>query len=387
MILFTRSGIANITYDLQDPIIDGLADRGMVLVQEHLRLRLHCGNKSGLMGQILDGAMANNTSIIRPVNRPLSTLLDVVSLCDMSDPRDRFFGVFGLSTDPEDSKMKVEYAKAVEEIALGVSKYLFSRGDGLNILKNVWYLDSKITTSPSWLPAWTNMIYYGLSCGKRARLHVRQHHTSSYLHPIRVKDASNTLIVRGYFLDFFEELGMERPSHFSNSSGTVAALKQMELMIAESSVPRSDHNLPDSLWRTIIGNQNFSKESPVSPEYAKKYQSFRNYILDLWDNTQDPCFYMEQFKKFEDFSLDWECTRDARFCVTRAGMMAMVPRYSRIGDAIFTVFGDPDYRNFVVRRKADSDCYIWMGEACVHCTTGDEYLEIEEGEPCEIMIC
>lgn len=67
--------------------------------------------------------------------------------------------------------------------------------------------------------------------------------------------------------------------------------------------------------------------------------------------------------------------------------MAMAPRYAEIGDAIITVLGDPDYQTFVVRRKADSDCYVWIGKAYVHCASGDEYCEIEEGEPCEIMIC
>ena len=53
MMLFRMIGIAHLACDIEDPIANAQADRGIVLLQEHLRLRLRFGNKSGLMGENL----------------------------------------------------------------------------------------------------------------------------------------------------------------------------------------------------------------------------------------------------------------------------------------------------------------------------------------------
>lgn len=208
MLLFRSIGIARLPLHLDDPVIDGLANRGMALVREHWSLRLRCGNKSGLMGQICNDVLPR-TSLTLPTDRPLLLLLDVASLCDSSDPRDRFFGVFGLCTNLEDSGLEVDYAKEVKEIELKISKHLIRQGDGLRFLKNVWYSVSTANTSPSWLPGWTHHQVYNFSCGKRKRTDIPYRNNDSYIHPIHLKDASNILCVRGYFLDIIEELTVE----------------------------------------------------------------------------------------------------------------------------------------------------------------------------------
>ncbi|CAF9921475.1 hypothetical protein IMSHALPRED_005181 [Imshaugia aleurites] len=384
MCLFNIFGIAFVTHDLHDPVMNGLAHRGMMLVESHLWLRLYCGNKSGLMSQVWNGALASNTSITSPTDRSLLSLLKVAKFTHSSDPRDRFYGVFGLSTDLEDSGLEVDYTKGFEEIELEISKYLVRQGGGLEILKDV---SSSVSTSdilPSWLAGWTNNQVVSFRCGKRRRIDIPHRNTDSNLHPIRFKDASNILSVNGYFLDIIEELGMERTSY--SLTGIAAVLRQIETMVADSLFLGADHNLPDSLWRTIIGDKGH-KKSPAPPEYATKYRTFRDILFDDWDFPQDPYSCKEGFNDLQDFRLSWNRTHDARFSITRSGMMAMAPRYARIGDAIITVRGDPDYQTFVVRRKADSDCYIWIGKAYVHCPSGDEYCAIEKGEPREIMIC
>ena len=386
MMLFRTVGIAHFASDVDDPIMEGLAHRGMVLVEEHLRLRLCCGNKTGLMGQIVDSAVALNTSLIAPTSRPLHYLVGIASLCDSSDPRDRFFGVLGLSTDLDNSGLEADYAKEVEEIELDVLKHIFEQGDGLLILQKSWCSSSTTDPSPSWLPGWTNKPVYHFSCGIRIRNDIRYQSTASYLQPIRFKDASHIVLLKGYFLDVVEELGMERSSDCTSLNPVEAVLTQIEAMIEASPFLRNSHYPPDAWWRTVIGN-NVDKGSLESAEYSIKYRNFRNILADHIRNDKSPIDYMQQVNDHEQLLLSFSRTEDARFCITRSGLMAMVPRYAKIGDAIITVFGDPYYQTFVVRKKANSNCYIWIGKAYIHCISGDEYLDIEAGEPCDIKIC
>ena len=384
--LFRTIAIAHVACDLNDPIVNGLAHRGMILVQEHLRLRLRCGNKTGLIGQIFDSASATNTSIIAPTGRSLDYLVEITSVCDSSDPRDRFFGVLGLSTDLDDSGLEADYAKEIEEIELDVAKHIFKRGDGLQILEYLWCSSSTTDPSPSWLPGWTNQPVYHFSCGIRARNDICYRSNASYLQPIRLEDASNIVLIKGYFLDIVEELGMERSIDGPRQMKLEAVLRQIETMIEGSPFLSNSHYPPDAWWRTVIGNK-VDKGSLESAAYSTKYRNFRNILSGHVDNVENPYDYMQQFKDLEELMLSLVDTEDARFCITRSGLMAMVPRYAKTGDAIITVFGDPDYQTFVVRKRANSDCHIWIGKAYIHCLSGDEYRDIEEGEPCEIKIC
>lgn len=358
MMSFNTIAIAQFASDRKDLIVDGQAHRGLILVQEHLRLRLRCGNKTGLMGQIFESASANDTSIIAPTDRSLHSLVQLTSICDSSDPRDRFFGVLGLATDLDDPGLEADYAKEVQEIELDISKHIFKRGDGLKILENLCCSSSTTDSSPPWLPGWTNQPVSNFSCGTRKRNDTRYRSTASHLQPIRLEDASNIVLIQGYFLDIVEELDMERSSDCPGQMTVEAVLRRVEATIEGSLFLRNSHYPPDA-WLRTAGHV---------------------------DNVENPYSCLQQFKNFEELILTLNSTKGAMSCITRSGLMAMVPRYAKTGDAIITVFGDPKYQTFVVRKRANSDCHIWIGKAYIHCVSGDEYRDIEEGEPCEIRI-
>ena len=359
---------------------------GLILVQAHLRWRLRCGNKTGLASKIFDSPSATDTSIVAPTDRSLHNLVTMTSICDSSDPRDRFYGVLGLCTDLDDPGLEADYAKEVEEIELDVLKNIFKRGHGLRILESLWWSSRTTGPSPSWLRSWTKQPAYEFTCGIRARNNFRNRSTASYIQPIRLEDASNVVLIKGYVLDIVEELGMERSSDCPSETTVETVLRQIEAMIEGSLFLRNGHYPPDAWWRTVIGNK-VDKGSLESVEYSTKFRNFRNILNDQVDNVETPYNDMQQLKDFDELMLSLARTDDARFCITRSGLMAMVPRYAKTGDAIITVFGDPNYQTFVVRKKANSDYHIWIGKAYIHCISGDEYRDIEEGEPCEIKIC
>ncbi|KAK0517274.1 hypothetical protein JMJ35_000429 [Cladonia borealis] len=386
MMLFNVIPISHVVADLDDPIVNELAHRGLILVQAHLRWRLRCGNKTGLATKIFDSPSATDTSIIAPTDRSLHNLVTMTSICDSSDPRDRFYGVLGLCTDLDDPGLEADYAKEVEEIELDVLKNIFKRGHGLRILESLWWSSRTTGPSPSWLRSWTKQPAYEFTCGIRARNNFRNRSTASYIQPIRLEDASNVVLIKGYVLDIVEELGMERSSDCPSETTVETVLRQIEAMIEGSLFLRNGHYPPDAWWRTVIGNK-VDKGSLESAEYSTKYRNFRNILNDQVDNVETPYNDMQKLKDFDELMLSLARTDDARFCITRSGLMAMVPRYAKTGDAIITVFGDPNYQTFVVRKRANSDCHIWIGKAYIHCISGVEYRDIEEGEPCEIKIC
>ena len=207
MMLFNTIVFAHVISNINNPTVNELALRGLVLVQQHVLLRLRCGNKTGLMGKIVDFPSGIDTSIITRTDRSLQYLVEATIKCDSSDPRDRFYGVFGLSTDLDDPGLEADYAKEVEQIELDVLKHIFKRGDGLQILKSLWCSSSTIDPSPSWLRGWTNQPACMFRCGKRARNDIRYRSTASYLQPIRLGNASNIVLMKCHFLDIVEELG------------------------------------------------------------------------------------------------------------------------------------------------------------------------------------
>ena len=386
-------GFAYLPCRLYDPVLDELADRGMNLIHEHLKIRLRCGNKSGLLGPI------SKTSFPSDATAPIRSLLGLIyttsSRCDSLDPRDRFYGVFGLATDLLWMGLEVDYAKTYEDIEREIIEQAVKRGNGLFILKHAWCFSRSANGSPSWHPAFLQRRSLMFSCAARNRMEISNSNIESYLPAIRLDADARTLLVKGYILDVVEELGMDRPLPPTGAFPTTAVLEQAEAMIANSRFLRADENLPDSLWRTIIGNKTHggrSGVSPLPPEYAAKYKQFRNFESIYQeklqeDDPQDPARFLAQFKDNEDFEGGWITSLDMRFCITRLGMMALVPRYATVGDIIFTVLEDPDYETFAIRKRADGDCHEWIGRAYVHCVHGDEYREIEEGEPREIMVC
>ena len=122
---------------------------------------------------------------------------------------------------------------------------------------------------------------------------------------------------------------MERPDLSVWETRIAAMLRQTEAMIANSTFLKADQKLPDSLWRTIIGNKVERGASPAPPEFVTKYQALRNILFNQRDETQDPDTGAQLIKDYQTFLHSWEATSDTTFCITRSGMMAKAPRYGR----------------------------------------------------------
>ena len=328
------------------------------------------------------------------MQRPLHNLLDLVTSCDSHDPCDKTYGVLGLATDPNDSDLEVDYAKAPVEIGVNIAGHSIRQRRGYRMLYSVCCPAERNEEWPSWLRDRLTNKDYIYPCGKRIRSDIPNHHIQTFLPAIRLESTFGLLSVKGFFLDVTEELGMERESRRS-SPNCSHVLQQMEAIVAKSQVLRASQKQPDSLWRTTIANSTLWDDSIAPPELGTKYQHFQEIVFESENPPKNDDYDAKEstlikprrkYEDHEDFLIAWEKADDARFCTTRSGMMARVSKTAEVGDIIFTVLGDPDHRTFVVRIMAHGNYYTWIGRSYVHCAFGDEYREIEEGETCEIHV-
>ena len=456
--------------------------KGIELAHTHQHIRMRCGNWSGELWSTIS-EMINDGRLTGPCETtiPLIYLLNLFRLTECSDPRDKFYGVFGLATDLKELGLSVDYSRSVLDIGLDIGKRLIRQGYGRELLESVGCSVSRLGGWPSWLPDWIHSEEYHFSRGKRRKIDIFHHNNHGVSPIVHLKDESNTLTVRGYVLDAIGELGLDRSSLPLDAPPQVevqAVLDDMEMMVANSRYLRPEQNRPDSQWRTIIGNEllkpdsaafstqvrneaSLNSDSSPPPEYGIKFLSFRLWALsdiplevrrhldkrhrtrselrmltDKYSRLSDerqwlsdelrspnlgfrtwfwlwwrilrtnewmrhirrlykliwhPSFAAREIGPVEkdhyDFELCWLRTNFGRFCITKSGMMALVPKFAKVGDRLFAILGDPEYRTYVVRKQRDSDCFTWIGPAYVHCVLGDEYSDIEGGEPCEISVC
>ena len=374
---------------IEDESLNDFLAKTTNLIQDYAQLRLIHGNRSGS----LDPAAAANR--FGPPDLSLLNLLQTTTSYSCSDPRDRFFGVFGLATDLDDLHLKADYTKRLDESIIYVCQSLIKQGNGLELLVDAWHTDGGKDVAASWLPHWAvNDESCGFQCGDRYRLKVTDPIFNSHVPAVRIIVGSNMISLNGYLLDIVAELGAELlPSQRGNLAYRAISIKQDEDTIDNSTFLRAEHHQSDSYWRTLTGNLSRQRVSPVPAYIGEQYQLFsaasKTIEEDLKDMAKIGTAGKEldrDFKLYQDFFVNWAVNADGRLCITESGIMALVPRTAKVGDSIITVHGDPQYRTFTVRKEIGTDHYMWIGKAYVHCVFGDEYREIEEGEPVEILV-
>ena len=331
---------------------------------------------------------------------PLLELLKSTNTCKWSDPRDRFFGVFGLATDLDNLGLLVDYAKGQKDTILDVSRSLIQQGHGLTLLGFAWHAKDKENAAASWIPFWiVEYKFCLLFCGFRYRIDTAGPAFDHRLPVISLVSSSNMITLKGYILDSVAELAPELPLYGEEDNDALVyhwlvVMKQHETMITNSKILRTEQNQLDSYWRTITGNFSCQKIWPIPAYIGQDYESLHTVLKRLWEDLEDSAKHdniVEEFNRNADHYREFLWTlggnNDGRFCITQSGIMALVPRTAQVGDSILTIHGDPNFFTFAIRALPETNHYLWIGESYVHCVRGDEYQEIEEGEPVEIVIC
>lgn len=155
-VVLTFTTVIPLGFILQDDAHDGsqwdVIKTTVVLLKKHLSLRLAWGHGSVHFSD----AMLQRISIPqRHLN--MIELVDWAARCQTTDPRDRFFGVFGLANDLSDhSSLLPAYDKSMREVTDAYLTFFIHQGHGARLLESALPFKQSPQFQPSWFPDWVS---------------------------------------------------------------------------------------------------------------------------------------------------------------------------------------------------------------------------------------
>ena len=323
-----------------------------------------------------------------PLFIPLFHVLITTSSSQCQDPRDKIFAVKGLARDWADKRgLETNYEASFETLFRSFAIADANRNTNLRTLSCASGPEqSKHTKLPSWVPDWryidnphpfvkySDRTKFCASGGMKAEAwHSRD---------------QNVLHVKGKWVDSVAMLG-EKPRKFAKTaaifeidSKKVAEIKDSHLWLQECEELASKRDgiltaeRHDELWRTVTCG--LTGDGFPAPNYYSWY--FKRYTKFMADAAARFTEYLEESQTLpqgirgvteasrsekhgiiEASISRWSSQR--RFCVTRTGALACVPKLSRYGDIICVLLGgEVPY----VLRPTGAGSFWVVGECYVH---------------------
>ena len=373
--LIDKFGIGKLVEPLKDcPDVQVRSRKGRENLNAHLDLRLRCGN-----GNEYEKYFPGEGRELWLSERSLWYLLNKTRSCHASDPRDKIFALFGLADDLEGCSPTVDYSKPLGDIEMEVTKFLINQGRGLQVLRKIWLFSAEDVTTPSWIYRVNHPLGRSnrFHCAPRPKFQALRSYGTELVNAFRCTEGSQKLFIKGWMLDAIGEMEAVKPG----GSGCLC-VPDLEKMISSSQLI-DHHRLPtDALWRTLIGNRTMV-ETPAPAEFATHWDAYRN-TPDIMARDGESKFVL--CIPYTQQRVHVSGQDGTKLFISKSGQIGIVPISAKEGDSIFTIAGDTDGLTFIIRPRGPKDHYTWVGQAYVHCVTGEEYREIEEVEPMEIVI-
>jgi hypothetical protein len=314
-------------------------------------------------------------------NRRLDTLglLSTGRIREATDPRDKIFGLIGLTADCNNDALKPDYSittrTAYERFA--INHYRTTKDFALF---SVCCLKKsplpELGSLPSWVPDWSQCIEHD-TLGATYRTY---HAGGSETQDVRFTESDTVLNVTGVIVDYVSHLsiGIQRQSDlmkgflslFANFAQWLDMSKNADYYPPESTLPSQE-----DIWRCLICDMDItSRAAPsVYGEYFQQYVRYMHYLEDRWaryGNSRGPPPPDEVARQIGQRSLDgvnlyensilqWAGTR--KFCVTEYGRIGWVPPEAEVGDIICVFKGAVTPH---LLRMNDDGHLILVGGAC-----------------------
>ncbi|KAE9374997.1 HET-domain-containing protein [Stipitochalara longipes BDJ] len=323
-----------------------------------------------------------------PLFMPLFHILVATSSSQCQDPRDKIFAVKGLAKDWADKRgLETNYEASFETLYKNFAIADANRNLNLRTLScasGPW--KSKHTNLPTWVPDWRNI--------ENAHPFVRYSDRTKFYASGGMKAEAwhshdqNVLHVKGKWVDSVALLGIKRrqlaktAAIFEIDSQKIAELEDSLwwLQECEELASKRDGILTgerqEELWRTLTCNLT-GDGFPAPKHYSLYFKRYMKFIAGaaarfadyLEDSQTSPLGIrgLTEPSRFENHGIieasisRWSSPR--RFCVTKSGALACVPKISRSGDFICVLFGgEVPY----VLRPTGTGFFWVVGECYVH---------------------
>lgn len=325
----------------------------------------------------------------------LSTLIQTRG-ARATDPRDKVFGIMGLTATP----IHPDYSLSVSNVyTIAARRILASDCSRLEDL--LCGVDHEIpqNDSPTWVPDWScprQTISLGYLISHRSHTPV----SGSKLRWTIDLDGTS-LTISGIVLDSVKTIGAPSEpilSDLPNRDSATCKYVQNCVHYAQSYCLSyyADSSLFEAFWKTLVADRDHSgfQKAPAdyadifallidsatghSPTFADQPVPKRRLTLGNLKVRRPSYLYREMQIAFK------RAVKGRRFGTTARGCMGLFPRGTRLNDQISIFLGG--YVPFVVRQCEYSSSYQLIGECYVHGIMEDQMMRTAELEPRDIVL-
>jgi len=288
-----------------------------------------------------------------PINL-IELVLFAVRQLHASDPRDKIFGILGLSARFGSLLPSPDYDASTTSIFTNVAKTILLDSKSLAILCDATALAPALG-HPSWAPDWSQpsiMNYYGWGLFKAARM-------SESIFTLSQDDRQ--LHLKGRICDEIGEVQFADSTAYCLRGPSVdripGFLKSLEVASSLSTYPTGEP-VDEALWQALCWDM---KNNGQSRSVSSRTDEFREWLRILTSKTDLEIFFGAMPREDNTFLYDINSTTP--LCVTAKGFLAAVPYTTEAGDRI-AIFSGGDVP-FVLRPNEDST-YRLVGACYVH---------------------
>lgn len=314
-------------------------------------------------------------------NRRLDTLglLKASRIREATDPRDKIFGLIGLTIDRNNDALKPDYSiktsTAYERFA--INHYRTTKSFALFsacCLKKSSL--PELDSLPSWVPDWSQCIEHDTLGATYREYHAGGPETQN----VRFTESDTVLNVTGVIVDYVSHLGIGIrregdpmkgfPNLFANFAQWLDMSGNADYYPEKSTLPPQE-----DIWRCLICDMDIAGHAAPSVygEYFQQYVRYMHCLKDWWTRygsgrgppppdevaRQIGQRSLDGVNLYENSILQWAGTR--KFCVTEYGRIGWVPPEAEVGDIVCIFKGAATPH---LLRMNDDGHLILVGGAC-----------------------
>ncbi|KAH8820561.1 heterokaryon incompatibility protein-domain-containing protein [Xylogone sp. PMI_703] len=338
----------------------------------------------------------------------LEHLLRVTKTFKSTDPRDKLYGILGVSKEGQNldlyPELRPDYTKEPGEIYTDMTRVLIKKSKDLSVLNSVQHIDDVQTDGfPSWVARWDS--HYEESCFA-VQDSAKRFKASRDL-PVSIKDSDNkySLIVKGFRVCLVFDIDYSIPKALRGMAVFVTPSLQDDLRLVWSAVKELwlnkvsklsvfDHY--ESMLTAYVSTLTCSCSSDVFRGEPFTEADFAAYCLHHLQLDNKDSSVAEQVHAIENFfgtegftsdlpdeekilkiesfygityqsrrnidTLSRQIHVDKPFIITNSGHIGLASRTVFAGDVICILFGGKT--PYLIRRTGDS--YRFVGECYIH---------------------
>lgn len=309
-----------------------------------------------------------------------SPLIDILLLCSdfaCTDPKDKIFGLLGLTTDAREPNLAPDYSLDVQEVYGKVARFLMTRDRSLAVLCDVRN-PKTLQGLPTWTPDWSIPLEIQKTSGSRLRGQYKAAR-STEARPVFSNDL-RVLFLDGVVFDGIRTLSnvlLPSPGDYLES------VPQWESIVQSAQPHPTGEDMATVFWHTLIA------DNGVRGDESDKYHRD---LYDAWENINERNIALVQKRKsnwtplveiqtlnmraVEFHAAMVEVCVGRRIFVTTQGYIGLGPADAREDDLICVLHGSPV--PFLLRPSETGGEFELVGECFVHGLMSGEALSMED---------